>query len=325
MDEELKPGASLRRLLRERERPLVEVCVYNALTAKLAEEAGFDVIGLSGYSIAATLLAQPDAGLLTLTEVASVCSYVTRAVGAPVIADADDGYGNALNVLRTTTELIRAGAAGMTIEDQVHPKRCGHFAGKAVVSLEEAVGKVRAADHRRAELDPSFVLIARTDARGVAGGTIDDAIRRGHAFLEAGADLVFPDGLLGEAEVERCAREFPGLLCFNRIELSPAMTLPALRELGVAIVTNPDAGLLPTLYGTYEYMHRFKERDVAFQQEHFDAHRDHPLADMHRFLGFAELQEHERRFVPAQVLRDRYETAVGYGGIPQDDDAEGGS
>jgi 2-methylisocitrate lyase-like PEP mutase family enzyme len=300
------PGHKLRALLAAADGPILEPCVYNALTARVAAEAGFEVIGLSGYALSATLLGKPDVGLLTLTEVVTACRYVTEAVDIPVISDGEDGYGNAVNVMRTTHELIGAGAAAMHIEDQTYPKRSGQFSLKSVVSPEEAVGKVRAADRARREEDPGFMLVARTDARGVANGTLEEAIERCHRYIDAGADLVFPEGLLSDEEVEEFAAEFPGRFYYEHVELSSTLTFERLRELNVALVTNVDAALLPSLFGTYDYMVGFRDGTVEFQQRYLESSAKHPLADVHSFMGLEEMQELEALLVPAPELRNRY-------------------
>src|SRR6266852_7722380 len=184
-------GQSMARRFRdlvENGEPHVLPGVFNAQCAKIAETAGFRGIGGSGYSLSATLLGQPDVGLTTMREVVQFTGYICDAGKIPVLADADTGFGNAINVMRTTEQLIKAGVGGLFIEDQVAPKRCGHVAGKEIISLEEAVGKYRAAVKVRDELDPDFILIARTDARGVAGGSVDEVIRRANAYVEAGVD-----------------------------------------------------------------------------------------------------------------------------------------
>src|SRR5439155_1663285 len=155
--------------------------VYDPLGAQLAERAGMRSVYLSGYSMA---MAQgwPDMGFLTQTEVTRIASMVASAVSIPIIADADDGYGNALSTIRTVQEYVKTGVAGIHLEDQRFPKRCGHIAGKTVVDLDEALGKYRAAVDTRNRLDPDFVIIARTDAYGAVGGSLEAAIRRGRAY-----------------------------------------------------------------------------------------------------------------------------------------------
>jgi isocitrate lyase len=164
--------------------------VYSPLDAQISERVGMKSIYLSGYSLAMAN-GWPDMGFLTQTEVTRAASMVASAVDIPVIADADDGYGNALSTMRTVQEFIKTGVAGVHIEDQRFPKRCGHIAGKTIVSREEALGKYRAAVDVRNRLDRDFVLIARTDAYGAVGGSLEEAIWRGRAYADAGVDLVW--------------------------------------------------------------------------------------------------------------------------------------
>src|SRR5258705_11135546 len=166
--------------------------VYSPLDAQIAERVGMKSIYLSGYSMA---LANgwPDMGFLTQTEVTRIGAMVASAVEIPVIADADDGYGNALSTIRTVQEYVRSGVAGIHIEDQVFPKRCGHIAGKVIISEDQAVGKYRAAVDTRDRMNPDFVIIARTDAFGAVGGSLQEAIRRGRPSADAAVDLAWPD------------------------------------------------------------------------------------------------------------------------------------
>src|SRR3954454_448002 len=175
----------------------------NALFARVIEDLGFEGVYVTGAGIANMSLGVPDIGLVTLTEIADHVAAICDAVSVPVFADADTGFGNALNVMRTVRVLERAGAAGIQIEDQVFPKKCGHFEGKHVVPLDEMLSKVKAAvDARR---DPDLQIIARTDARAVLG--IDAAIDGAHAMIEAGADVTFVESPTNEAEMARIAKE----------------------------------------------------------------------------------------------------------------------
>lgn len=203
----------------------VQPGVFNAQSAKIAEAAGFETVGVSGYSVSASLIGKPDVGLTTLTEVAQVTGFICDAVEIPVMADADTGYGNAINVMRTVEQFIKAGVGGMFIEDQVAPKRCGHVSGKEIISLDEAVGKYRAAVRTRDELDPDVVLVARCDARGVVGGSVDEVVQRGRAYVDAGMDVFFPEGLLSLAELETVARQVGAPMLYNRTGVSPNLTL----------------------------------------------------------------------------------------------------
>src|SRR5216117_3346045 len=212
-------GKAFRRLLKD-EPSVFTGGVYSPLDAQIAEKVGIKAIYLSGYSVAMANR-WPDMGFLTQTEVARIASMVAGAVDVPVIADADDGYGNALSTLRTVQEMIKTGVAGIHLEDQRFPKRCGHIAGKTIVSREEALGKYRAAVDVRNRLDADFVLIARTDAYGAVGGSLEEAIWRGRAYADVGADLVWCElssAARGPAEAfaEAMRKSHPALpLAFN--------------------------------------------------------------------------------------------------------------
>src|SRR6185436_5305515 len=181
----VKPSARLRRLFREGPLPLRGVWGAMAHHAQLAEKSGFQFFGLSGSDVSTQLLGLPDAGFLTLTELVNATRWVCGATTLPVIVDCDTGFGNAVTVHRTTEEVILAGAACLFIEDQQAPKRCGFVKGKMLISVEEAAGKLRAACSVRDRLDPDFMIMARTDARGAVGGDMDEVIRRGKVYLEA--------------------------------------------------------------------------------------------------------------------------------------------
>ena len=182
-------GRRFRQLLKD-EDYLFTGGVYSPLDAQIAERVGMKSIYMSGYSVAMAS-GWPDMGFLTMTEMTRVASMMASAVSIPIIADADDGYGNALSTMRTVQEYMKTGVAGIHLEDQRFPKRCGHIAGKTIVSREEALGKYRAAVDARDRLDPDFVLIARTDAYGAVGGSLEEAIWRGRAYAGAGVDLVW--------------------------------------------------------------------------------------------------------------------------------------
>ena len=208
-------GKAFRRLLQD-EPYLFTGGIYSPLDAQIAERAGMKSIYLSGYSVA-MLNGWPDMGFLTQTEVTRIASMVASAVEVPIIADADDGYGNALSTMRTVQEFMKTGVAGIHLEDQRFPKRCGHIAGKTIVSREEAIGKYRAALDERNRLDRDFVVIARTDAFGAVGGSMEEAIWRGRAYADAGVDLVVGGAVVLGSQVPPssspapCARRIPKL------------------------------------------------------------------------------------------------------------------
>lgn len=210
--------------------------VFNAVTAMLAERMGFRALYLSGAALTASM-GLPDLGLVTLDEVARAVTYIARAVSTPLIVDVDTGFGEALNVVRTVRELEAAGAAAVQIEDQVLPKKCGHLAGKQLVPAEDMAKKVRAAAEARR--DPDFVIVARTDARGVTG--LDDAVWRAQLYLEAGADVIFPEALESLDEFAEFARRVRAPLLANMTEFGRSPLIPAARlgELGYRLVIYP--------------------------------------------------------------------------------------
>jgi methylisocitrate lyase len=231
----ISPGKKLRDAIRE---STIQVPgAFNALVARLVERAGYDAIYLSGAAFSAGTLALPDVGLFTLTELAQQTGYIARRVEIPLIVDADTGFGAAVNVERTIVELEAAGAAAIQLEDQVLPKRCGHLSGKALVEIDEMCAKLRAAAAARS--DAELVLVARTDARGVAG--LAEAIERAKRYLDCGADWIFPEALADKGEFEQFADEVDAPLVANMTEFgkSPLLTLDELAEMGYAAVLYP--------------------------------------------------------------------------------------
>ena len=252
----MRMSTRLRRMLEE---PGIIVApgAYDGFSARLIEAAGFRAVYMTGAGTAASHLGQPDLGLATLTEMATHASHLASCVTLPVIADADTGYGNALNVVRTVREYEKAGVAGLHLEDQVAPKKCGHIAGKQVVEPKEFADKIRAAVEYRT--DPDFVIIARTDARAVTG--LDDAIARANLYREAGADVIFLEAPQSLAEIERVAREVKAPLLANMVQggRTPAMTAAELERLGFKIVIFPGVCMraaVPAIEGALEQLKR---------------------------------------------------------------------
>jgi len=229
------PGLALRRLLEERD-IVVAPGVFNPAVALLAEKMGFEALYLSGAALTGSL-AMPDLGIITLTELALFTSYITRVVSVPLIVDADTGFGEAINVQRTVRELEQAGAAAIQIEDQVLPKKCGHLSGKKLVPPEEMVKKIIAAVEARRR---DTVIIARTDARSVEG--LDSAVERAKLYVEAGADVIFPEALRSLEEFEYFAKQLPGVpLLANMTEFgkTPYLTVEQFKQAGFKIVIFP--------------------------------------------------------------------------------------
>jgi len=229
--------------------PLVAPGAYDALSARLVEQAGFDVVYMTGFGTTAGLLGRPDVGLLSATEMVDNARRIVAAVDVPVIADGDTGYGNAINVVRTVQTYEQAGVAAIQLEDQVTPKRCGHMAGKEIVPLPEMLGKIRAAVDARH--DPDFLVIARTDAVAVSG--LDEAVERAKAFADAGADLLFVEAPTSESDIEEVASRLAGVgpLVFNWAEggRTPPLSPARIGELGFSLVLYPIGTLLAATAG----------------------------------------------------------------------------
>ena len=284
---------------------------YNAMSARVLDQVGFPAIYMTGYGTSLSLLGMPDAGLATMTEMQLNARYIANAVSVPVIADADNGYGNAINVMRCVREYIQTGVAGIHIEDQVAPKRCGHVAGREVIPLAEAVGKYRAADAARQEIDPDFVIIARSDARGAHGGSLSESIDRVNAYLEAGADMAFVEGPTSMAEVERMCREVRGPVFYNMTGVSPRMSLERMQELGIAITITAGTAMRATLQAVYDIAVKLRDEGPMAEAAFAEAFKRHPLGDLHTFAGFDEIREWENAFLPAEQL-DKYADSVGH-------------
>ncbi|MGW4523365.1 isocitrate lyase/PEP mutase family protein [Amycolatopsis sp. NPDC004378] len=240
-------GRRLRTLLGEG--LLVAPGAYDALSAVLIEQAGFDAVYMTGFGTTASLIGRPDVGLLSMTEMVGNAARLVSAVDVPVIADADTGYGNAVNVMRTVRAYEQAGVSAIHLEDQVMPKKCGHLRGKEVIPRAEMAGKIRAAVAARH--DPDFLLIARTDAAATHG--LEDAIDRAKAYADAGADLLFVEAPTSEGDIERVAEQLAGTvpLVFNWAEggRTPPLSLARIRELGFSLVLFPIGTLLAATAG----------------------------------------------------------------------------
>ena len=234
--------------------PVLAPGAYDALSARLVELAGFDVVYMTGFGTTASLIGRPDVGLLSGAEMIDNARRIVGAVDVPVIADADTGYGNALNVLHTVRSYEQAGVAGIHLEDQITPKKCGHMSGKTVVAKEEMAAKLRAAVAARR--DPDLLLIARTDAAAVHG--LDDAIDRAHTYVDAGADVLFVEAPTSEADIERVATELRGVapLVLNWAEggRTPPIPLERITELGFALVLFPIGTLLAATAGMRAFL-----------------------------------------------------------------------
>jgi methylisocitrate lyase len=279
----------LRKLLQE---PgiIAAPAVYDCLGAKLAEQAEFPVIFTSGFGIAAATLGLPDLGFLTATEMLRSVRSINQAVEIPVIADIDTGYGNVLNVMRTVQDVIHLGVAGIILEDQEWPKKCGHFEDKRVISTKEQLQKIRAAIEARG--DSELVIIARTDARGVYG--LEEAIERAKRYYDVGADVIFIEAPQSIEELRFITAHLPKIpLLANLIEggKTPCLTAQELEKMGYKFVVFALSGLLATVTAVRQYFEILKETGAL---------PDRPdLMQLQAFKDFIKVEQYraiERRF-----------------------------
>jgi len=254
------PGLGLRSLLKEK--PILLPGAFNALSAQLIAQAGFDALYISGAGLANGVAGLPDVGLLSLTEVVSQVKYITDLVKIPAIADADTGFGEGVHSLRAMAAFESAGVAAVQIEDQQFPKRCGHLSGKRLIEAKEMAKKVRAAAAHR--VDPDFMIVARTDARGVCD--LKDAIERAKRYVDAGADIVFPEALQSADEFSEFARavDIPLLANMTEFGKSPALSADDLFSLGYRIVLFP-LTLFRIAAGAITVFHLAYNRPMNFQ------------------------------------------------------------
>ncbi|MBW4683023.1 MAG: oxaloacetate decarboxylase [Microcoleus vaginatus WJT46-NPBG5] len=236
--------------------------IYDCIGAQMVEQLGFEVVFTSGFGIAGSTLGRPDYGLLTGTEMLYSVGRIAQSISIPLVADIDTGYGNPLNVIRTVTDIVQLGVAGILLEDQEWPKKCGHMEGKRVISAEEHVEKIKAAVHARG--DSGLVIIGRTDARAPLG--LEEAIRRGRAYYEAGADIIFIEAPQSIEDLKAIASAFPDVPLFaNMIEggKTPLLTAEELQQLGYKIVVFPLAGLFAATKAMANCFRHLKEHGTT--------------------------------------------------------------
>ena len=307
-----RPGGAARlRALLDSGQTIVAPGAFDPLSARLVEEAGFPAVYMTGFGTSAALIGGPDVGLLTMTEMAGNAGRIAACVDIPVIADADTGYGNPLNVIRTVGAYEAAGVAGIHIEDQVAPKKCGHLKGKLVIPAEEMAEKVRAAVEARTQ--PEFVIIARTDARAVEG--LERSLQRGRMYREAGADVLFIEALTSEAEAEEAVRAFPGVpLLFNWAEggKTPPVSLDRLKELGYRIVIFPLSALLAATGA----MRRILQEIAQAGTPTAAMHELPTFAEFVDFIGLPQVHAAEQRYAVKAAAPGPGPLQPGHGGSP---------
>lgn len=289
----MRYGARLGDLLDSRD-PLVTVAVHDPLTARVVERTGeFDALFLSGSGATLSLTGLPDMGLLTMTEMTSHAGNVQERVDLPVLVDGDDGYGGPGKAVRTVREFAKTGIGGLMLEDQVRPKRHGYGVEKRVLPREEAVGKLRVELDARDERDPDLVVIGRTDARGAADGSLDEAIARANAFGDAGADLVYVQGPQSMAEVRRVAEEVEYPQLYEGAGSSPRLGVEEVAELGFDLLHYARGVTYATVLAVEAYAEdlaaegtpAFEEQEATFRESY---------GDLQELAGQAEFEGIER-------------------------------
>jgi isocitrate lyase len=295
--------------------------IHNPMQAMIAEKAGFDLVLMGGYDVSVAFLGLPDVGLITETEMVTNARNIAKAVDIPVIADADTGFGNAINVIRTVEDFEAAGVAAIHIEDQVSPKRCGHLAGKMIIPIEEAVGKIKAA--LDAKKDKDFVIMARTDAVAAVGGGLEEALKRGKAFARVGADMLHCEFTSADIEyprrfAEEIHREFPNLpLHFNYSTnlkwYDSGVGFSDIAKLGYKVITVSLAALRISMKGVWDFAVDLRKREEQAQRELEKTLVGHPMADVNKFSGFLKVKELESKYLPEEEARKKYGESIGYG------------
>ncbi len=305
----MKRSTVLRNAIMARRAVAVPGC-HDALSAKVIEACGFEAIQISGYGLAASLLGKPDVGLVQMKDVLDITWNIVQAVSIPVMADVDTGGGNAVNAAWITERLIEMGVAGMNLEDQVFPKRCGHMAGKEVISAEEMAGKVRACADVRNRLDKDFIINARTDSFAVLG--LDEAIRRCNLYLEAGADLAFVDGIKSRADIARAIERLEGPLSVNLMDAISGMKtelvpLPELAKMGVGRVSIPVASCMVAHKALTSFFTALKNSPtgiLAGQTQWVSS-----FEEFTDFVGLKDYRKLENQYLPRQTVEAKYKGA----------------
>ena len=306
----MKKTTVLRKAIMERRAVVVPGC-HDALSAKVIEKCGFEAIQVSGYGLAGSFLGKPDVGLIRMKDVLDLSWNIAQAVAIPVMADFDTGGGNAVNAAWITERAVAMGLAGMNIEDQVFPKRCGHMSGKEVIPAEEMEGKVRACAAVRDRLDKDFIINARTDAFAPHG--LDEAVRRCNLYLEAGADLAFIDGIRARADIEKALRGVRGPLSVNLMDAVSGMKtelvpIPELAKMGVGRVSIPVASIMVAQKALTAFFTALKASPtgiLAGQTQWvptFEEYTD--------FVGLKEYRAMEDAYLPKGRIDEKYRGAA---------------
>ncbi|MEM3759880.1 MAG: isocitrate lyase/PEP mutase family protein [Candidatus Bathyarchaeia archaeon] len=315
----MKKSSKFKRLLNSGE-IVIAPGVYDAISAKIAEKAGFKVAYLTGFGTSISCIGQPDVGLMTMAEVVHHAGAIANAIDIPLFADADNGYGNAINVIRTVREFERQGVAGIHIEDQESPKRCGHMKGKLLVAEEEMVGKLKAAIDARENDD--FVIIARTDAMGAVGGSFKQAIKRALLYAETGVDGLFAEfcepNLKKIEEFSKVIRShYPDIpLVFNyttafKWHKSP-VSFADLGEMGYKLIILPLQLARVATMSMWDFIENLKSYGEKAIYELEKRIEGHITQDYHDFWGFPKIRELEEKYLPKGHFEMKYRHSLGF-------------
>ncbi|MGA2327671.1 MAG: isocitrate lyase/PEP mutase family protein [Bryobacteraceae bacterium] len=301
-----KSASILRGKLAQRRALVVPGC-HDALSARVIEAAGFEAVQISGFGLAGSLLGKPDVGLVEMKDILDRTWDIVRACGIPVMADIDTGGGNALNAAAIAEKLVGMAVAGVNIEDQVFPKRCGHLEGKQVIAAEEMAGKVRAVAAVRKRLGADLVINARTDACAIYG--LKEAIRRANLYLQSGADMAFIDGIRTRADIERAVQEVKGLLSVNLMDAvsgvkTELVPIPELARMGVARVSIPVASILVVHRALKRFFDALRASPTGLLEGQSDWLSS--FAEYTEFVGLKEYRRREDEFLPRATIEEKY-------------------
>jgi 2-methylisocitrate lyase-like PEP mutase family enzyme len=290
---------------------------FSPLHARMSEVLGYEAFFMSGSQVAAYLYGYPDVGLLGLGEMVEAARRLSAASSIPIFADADTGYGNAVNAYHTVKEFIRAGAAGLHMEDQESPKKSGTLAGRRLISIEEAIGKYRAAVAAKKEVDPDFVICARCDSIGAEGGSFEDAIQRSLAYVtEAGVDAIWVNTLRSFEEIREACQRIPAPVIAPYYGPPPSPTFAEFQSLGAAAVLYPSLTTANGLQATWELMHEFRERGPVALEEWNKRAASSKWGIVPRtqepLLEAEKIRKLEEAFIPQSLRRD-YAKTFGHG------------
>ena len=308
-----KSKAGMLKQLIEDPEPLILPYGACALHAVMAEKFGLKAIALSGGWATSYLLGRPDVSLISLTEIANLARYMVMATDLPVVADIDQGFGNAINTHYTVQTVINAGCAGLHVEDQPYPKRCGFVEGKEIISREEMVGKLRAARDAKMEMDPDFVIIARIDSLTAAGGGFEETVHRAKAYRkEGGADVIYIEGTHSLEEIRQFRNAIEGPLFCSTLGIEPHPTVEEMKELDQCLIQVADMLNEPGVVATWDVLEDIQANGFSGWIDYLERTKGHPLSRLGSFdlVGMPNVKTMEEKYLPKNDLK-KYEESTG--------------